>query len=495
MNKRKLTVLVILAVLVVAAAFIYYDTVLINRVKQTAQVPPNALDATAVDDDMIYQTEGSAIDSSLENTTNSQYVSEVMQSESLIENEIIKVGYNTPEYELKLELCENSDKKTFVRMQYYLDGASTINELDEGDLPELAGIFKSRESEKSNVEAFKISQALLNPVHAQLYLLIQGAPLGAYTQASLYMVELNDMSVKKLFSYPGLYGNMAFNKDFSLLAYSFGDPPHLSNLQEDNLIDVFDCTSGEYIIKYNRDSAGNILGKNSSPKYLYDYEFEAWQSVQVMKLRQATRPKKDVDSGLTQTGVLYDIEKNLLLNLDGSELKLVTASTDSTLSDNLDIADASNASGTGSNTAGDGTETGSANQADTGTQGAIVDSEPVKTLKSFYAYLATEEDYAKAMQLLDSSFRLRLNMLQQFGVSEILKSDIDADSASVYSELLKAAKFDTITKEILKDDICTISYYQLLGMSTDSQIRQLMSAQLKKSDKVWKIILIEDGVQ
>jgi hypothetical protein len=193
-----------------------------------------------------------------------------------------------------------------------------------------------------------------------------------------------------------------------------------------------------------------------------------------------------------QTGVLYDIERNLLLNLDGSELKLVTKSTDSAPADDPDIADAS---GTDINAAGEGTETGGAIQTDAGKQGAVVDSEPVKTLKSFYSYLASEDDYAKAMQLLDSSFRLRLNMLQQFGVSEILKSDIDADSASVYGELLKAAKFDTIANDVVKDNICTISYYQILRPSADSQMRQLMSAQLQKFDKVWKIILIEDGVQ
>lgn len=493
MNKRKHAVLIVVVVSLLAAGLIYFDAKLINRAQQTAQGPQNSQTAGIETGSTVNRTAGAVAGNSLENTSSSssQTAPEDMQSETLLNNETITVGYNTPEYELELKLCENTDRKTFIRLQYYLNGAGTINELDEGELPELAGIFENREKEQGNKEAFKIGQALLNPVRSQLYLLIQGAPLGAYTQTSFYMVELNDMSVKKLFSYPGLYGKMAFNKDFSLLAYSFGDPPHLSNLQEDNLVEVFNCTSGEYVIKDSRDQSGNILGKNSSPDYLYDYEFEAWQSVNVLRLRQAVRPKKDVDSGLTQTGVLYDIKNNLLLNLDGSELKTTAAGGDTK---------ASAASGTGGaggsdlNVSGDKTETGSAINTDADVQEKVADSEPVKVLKSFYLYLTSESDYPKAMQLLDSSFKLRLDMLKQFGVNELSKSDIDADSASVYRELLKAAKFDTIAKEVTKDGISTVTYYQIFGLSADSQIRQPMSAQLKKSDNVWKIILIEDGV-
>lgn len=493
MNKGKLAGFVVVAVLMIAAVLVYFDTRLINKVQQAVQESSNTQAATYTGS-TVSQTEGTVAGSSMDNSAavSTQTENEAMQTELLVNNETITVGYNTPEYELELKLCENGESKTFITLQYYLNGAGTLNELDEGDIPELAGIFESREKEKDNEQAFRISQALLNPVHSQLYLLIQGAPLGEFTQASLYMVELTDMSVKKLFSYPGLYGKMAFNNDFSMLAYSFGDPPILSYYQEDNLLEVFDCISGEYVIKGNKDKSGNIPGKNSSQDYLYDYEFEAWQSVNVLKLRQATRPMNDLDSGLTQIEVLYDIKKNLLLNPDGSELKPNVVNVDTAASSSDRTADTSISDPVIS---GDKTGTGSAINADDDLQGKIDGSEPVKVLKSFYAYLSSEIDYTKAMKLLDGSFKLRLDMLKQFGVDEITKSDIDADSASVYSELLKAAKFDTIAKEVTKDGVCTVTYYQILGLSTDSQIRQFMSAQLKKYNKVWKIILIEDGIQ
>lgn len=491
MKKGKLAALIIAAVLLLAAILLYFDTTLINKVQQTAQEQQSTHVAAANPYSTSDQAAESSADSSLENTalSDSQTTLEKLEAEVPIKSETVIVVGNTPEYELELKICENIDKKTFIKLQYYLNGTSMLEELDEAELPELAGLFESREMEKDNMPAFNISQAVLNPVHSQLYLLIQGAPLGAYTQASLYMVELNDMSIKKLFSYPGLYGKLVLNKDSSLLAYSFGDPPHLSNLQEDNLVEIFDCSRGEYVIKNNRDQSGNILGKNSSPDFLYDYEFEAWQSVNVLKLRQAIRPKKDVDSGLVQTEVLYDIQKNLLLNSDGSEWK-PQATEDISAASIIEGDDVGN-----QQTAGDKTGSGSAISAGAGSQTEAADSEPVKVLKNFYSYLAAEKDYAEAMNLLDKSFQLRLNMLKQFGVDEISKSDIDTDSASVYSELLKAAKFDTIATEVTKDGICTVNYHQILELSADSQIKQFMSAKLKKSDKVWKILLIEDGIQ
>lgn len=489
MYKGKLAVLVAVVVLLFAAGLVYYDTRLI-RAEQTAQAQNTQ---TAGMGNLINQTEGVETGSSTQNTVpeSSLITLEELGSKTLTKTEAVTVNGNSPEFEMELKLCENTDKKTFIRLQFYLNGAGVDQELDEGELPELAGIFENREKETGNTEAFKIAQALLNPVYSQLYLLIQGAPLGAYTQTSLYLIELNGMSVKKLFSYPGLYGKMVLNKDFRLLAYHFGDPPHLSNFQEDNLVEVFDCTSGEYVIKGNRDKSGNVLGKNSSPDYLYDYEFESWQSVNVLKLRQAMRPKNDVDSGLVQIEVLFDIQKNLLLHLDGNEQKFIVADGATAASDATGTA---GTGGSAASVAGDKTTTDTAINADANNQGKMADSEPVNVLKSFYSYLASEKDYTLAMQLLDSNFRLRLGILEQFGAKEIVKSDIDADNASIYSNLLKAAKLDTITKYVQKEDISTITYYQILGLNAETQIKQPMLAQLKKFGKTWKIILIEDGI-
>ena len=482
MDKRKLFIAAAAVVVLIAAIFVYFDSGLINRARQTGQEPQDTQNTAPVSESTAQQASGTG--TGMQDTAVSQEQTLPEESEVLLNEEKVAVSNNTPEYDLDLKLCRSSSGKTFIRLQYYLGGVGTVNELDEGSLPELEGIFENREKEKGSTEAFKIGQALLNPVQSQLYLLVQGAPIGAYTQASMYMVKLEDMSVKKLFSYPGLYGKMSFNKDFSLLAYSFGDPPHLSSFQEANLLDVFDCVSGEYVIRASRTPSGEILGKNSSPAYLYDYEFAAWHSAGILKLRQAISLKTDVRSGITQTEVLYNIKQNLLLNLDGSEQKPETAGSGTAAASSGAIA-----------AGGDSTGTGGAIHTGNGTGGNKEDSDPVKVLKSFYSYLGSEKDYSKAMELLDSGFKLRLGMLKQFGVEEISKSDIDADSASVYSQLLKAARFDSIKGEAVKDNICTITYYQVLGLSEDSQVRQPMSAQLGKSGKVWKIILIEDGTQ
>jgi hypothetical protein len=121
------------------------------------------------------------------------------------------------------------------------------------------------------------------------------------------------------------------------------------------------------------------------------------------------------------------------------------------------------------------------------------ESEQVKLLKSFYSYLGSEEDYKKAMDLIDKDFIFKMDLLKQFGIEYILKSDFDAEDASMYSQLLKTAKFDTIAGEDSKDGVYTISYYHYLGQNSESQLRQLMVARMKKSDGLWKIISIEEG--
>jgi hypothetical protein len=510
MDKRKLLVLAVLVAAVAVAAFVLIDTGVLNRTSQTAQEstalqPADGTDAEA-------EQSGTGVGTEDESSGNGEESSSLASSDGSgtkewLKSEKVEVGYNTPEYELSLELCENSENRTFLRMQYYLNGATVVNELDDGDLPELAGIFESREKDggtagtgggtktdssttgaggsaavNSRTGAYSIAQALLDPVHSQLYLLIKGAPLDAFTQSSFYSVNLTDMSIRKLFSYPGLYGKMAFNKDFSMLAYSFGDPPHLSVFQEDNLLDVLDCSSGDYIIRGNRDMDRKVLGANSNPGFLYDYEFLGWQSAAIMKLKQAVRPFGDLDSGLTQYEVLYDIKKNLLLNSDGTEQSISPDNPEGKMGKTSGAAVSADPS-----TAGAGGAAGKEPA-----EKAAGGSEPIKALNRFYSYLASEKDYGEAMKLLDDGFKLRLELLKQFGAEELVKSDIDTDSASVYSDLLRAAKMGSIKKEETKDATSTVYYSQTMELGNGTQLEQGMTAQLKKVGKVWKIILIED---
>jgi len=290
-------------------------------------------------------------------------------------------------------------------------------------------------------------------------------------------VDLNDMSVKKLFSYPAKYGKMYFSRDFSKLAYSFLDPPKTNMYQEDSVVEVFDCVNSEFLIRGSRKADNSVIGKNSAPDYIYDYTFEGWQSPGVIKLAQIARPSGNTGSEPVRSEVLYDIEADLLLNLDGTEI-----SPAGTVGD-----DGGSAEENGPDDAG-GTDTDDVSQPDR--------NEPVEQLKLFYRYLGSDADYPKAMLMLADDFVLRMGLLTQFGVNEIHKSDIDAnqESAAMYAELLRAARFGSLVGVSIPDgDTAEISYIHTIGLTEDSQFSQEMKATMKKQGANWVITLIEDG--
>jgi hypothetical protein len=495
MKKNRIIALVAVSALILAL-FIYYDKMLVDKNVQTIQEPqgiqvagnddgtlPEPADVDAANASAGAGMQASGGDDGNAAANNGQFV----------ECETVHVDGNTPEYEFKLELCEDTGGRTFIRMEYYLDGFSVVNELDDGQLTELAGIFEKRKQEDGKSRGFRIGQALLNPVMGQLYLLIHGIDLGEHVQASFYKVNIRDLSIRKLFSYPALYGKMSLNADCSLLAYSFKDPAIMSFYQEDYLLDVYDCKNEEYLVRGNRDGSGKYIGSNSNPDILYDYEFIEWQSGGILKLKQGVRLKTSPDEEPQRKDVLYDIQKNLLKETDGSILEPSSGIASSIVFDpengepGVKEAQSKNAAEAGI------TENSAGSAADVG-------DGPESVIRNFYSYLESEDDYAEAMLLLDDGFRLRMAMLKQFGIDEVLKSDIDAeyeaDNASLYSNLLKAAKLESITdSKISEDGSAKILYYHVLALSGGSGVRQQMSAELKKTGKGWKIILIEDGIQ
>lgn len=501
MKRNRIIALVAVSALMLAL-FIYYDKMLVNQNVQTGQEPqgthttdaggrnlPNTTaDETADNVSAGPDTGVLGIDTGNAAGNNGQFV----------ECEVVHVDGNTPEYEFRLELCEDAGGRTFIRMEYYLDGFSVVNELDDGKLTELAGIFEKRKQEDGKSKGFRIGQALLNPVMGQLYLLIHGIDLGEHVQASFYKINIRDLSIRKLFSYPALYGKMSFNADCSLLAYSFKDPAIMSFYQEDYLLDVYDCKNEEYLVRGNRDTGGKYIGSNSNPDILYDYEFIEWQSVGAMKLKQGARLKTSPDEEPQWKDVLYDIPKNQLKETDGSiPLEFSDGIASSIVFDPEDSEPGAKET-QGENAAKAGIPENSAEPA-ADVDGDVGDG-PESVIRNFYSYLESEDDYAKAMMLLDDGFRLRMAMLKQFGIDEVLKSDIDAeyeaDNASIYSNLLKAAKLDSVTdSKISEDGSAKITYYHILALSGDSGVRQQMSAELKKTGKGWRIILIEDGIQ
>lgn len=511
MNRKKLALLVILVVLLLAALFAYYDHKLIDNTVQTSEDGQTA-GAGSTDGDVATVIDGGTVPTQA-GTSPAGIVPEMSDqasgSETLLNNEAVGVGYNSPEYDLKLSLCEDRDKKTFIRIEYYKNGSSAISEIDEGSLPELAGLFEKRAAEPGSEGGYRISQALLNPVYGQLYILINDVPPGEYMQSAFYMIDLSDMSVRKLFYYPGRYGEMKFNKDFTLLAYSFGDPPLLSVYQEDNLVEVYDCKNAEYIVRGNLYvPEHHIIGSNSSDAVLYDFWFEGWNSAKVLKLKMDSRPLSALENEPVTREVLYDVSKNLLLDLNGNKLKpeIPDNSAASSVSfeaggEDTGHGETGGKAGNDTGSAGNKTNSGSPGNPDpAGSDSAVkpTDSAPLKTLKNFYIYLNSESTYKKAMDLLDDGFMLRLGMLEQFGVTTINKADISSeyneDNINLYSELLKAANFDTMAKENTEGSQSTISYYQVMKLGENTQ-RQFLSARLVLTGGKWKITSIEDGVK
>lgn len=495
--KRQLIVLIV-AVLMLAAAIIYFDTRLLDHVKQASRQQENMPDQAGSDIGTVPDPGLSIGDGedSEEGHGNEENGAGGNEGESrLIFSESVTVRYNTPEYDLEIMLCESEDNKTFLRLKYYRDGISFENELDQDQIPELAGIYEKRgdagrggsqqedAAEQGPVSAenrpYAVGQALLNPVHGQLYLMVNGAQLDRYIQSSFYLVDLNDLSVKKLFSYPAKYGSMHFNRDFSKLAYSFSGSPRSGIYPEDSLVEVFDCINAEFLIRGSRKPDNSLIGKNNPAGYIYDYAFEGWHSQNVMKLIQNARPSGNTGAEPVRSEVLYDIERDLILNPDGTEI----SATGNTGPDNGIREEA-----VSGETEGSGEMQG--NRQDR--------SEPVEQLKLFYKYLGSDSDYSRAMLMLADGFVLRMKLLVQFGVDEIHKSDIDVnhEEAAMYAGLLKAAKFGDLMEISMPDaNTAEISYTHVIGLTGDSQFSQLMKARMEKQGDNWVITLIEDGSQ
>lgn len=517
MRFRKSAIILIAAVILMAAVLIFFDARLLEKIKQTSQTQDGPLPEEQTVIDGGTDTSGNAGPDEAP-SENDAGTDDEASADELAASENVRVEYNTPEYDIRVMLCENTGEKTFLRLKYYVDGISTVHELYEEQIPELAQIFENRkgpadgvggsqsaEVKDSNNSPYTISQALLNPVLGQLYLLINGAPLDTYTQSSFYAIDLYDVSVKKLFSYPARYGKMSFSSDFALLAYDFEDPPLMSMYREDSLFEVYSCTAGEYLVKGSRRQDQSLIGPDSDPGYIYDYTFEGWKASDTVKLVRASRPTNDAGTKPLLKEVIYNVITDDMTNIDGSKISNVNSGqgndggTGEGAPEGTDGNGKDNGTGTGGseNAAGGGSglDPGSDQEAAEG-----IGSEPVKVLKDFYSYLGSENDYDKAMNLLDDGFILRLGMLRQFGIEEIYKSDIVAgynqNNVSMYAQLLKAAKFERLVDVKISDDgSAVIGYYQTLGLGGDSSASQLMSAMLEKKDNVWMIKLIEDGIK
>lgn len=380
-----------------------------------------------------------------------------------LKSEDIEVGKNSAEFDLKAVLYEDANKATYLKLEYYLDGETVIKEFTETNLPEIKEMFEKRDSNSPKEDGFRIGQMLLNAKYSKVYFTVIKAS-SAFCDTAVYSINLKDASIKKLGNLYGRVGNMLFNSNCKYLAFSFLNSPLDSNHIEKEMLDIITCEKDAFAVRYSRDLKKVNIGTNSNPKTLYNYELKSWKTDTVLLLKQTAI---SIDGSFIKDAkpveVLYNVTKNLLLNSDGTAIQQVDAkSTPKAISNTTAAA-------------------------------VTLENESLKTMKSFYSYLASTNDYAKAMELLDEGFYLEMDLLKQFGVDKVQKKDIDADSASMYSEILRAAKLDMIVKINETKNTSEIYYYQTLSLNEESQVKQALVMQLKKTTSGWKIVLIKEA--
>jgi hypothetical protein len=286
MDRKRIILAAVAVVLLAAAVFTYIslsdNNTAVDKNQVLQQESTTAVDQTAAAGTM--ETAGTE--------TAEQTAGIATAGVEVTRSEDIEVRYDSPEYDLKATLCEDSNKRTFVKLEYYLDGAGTTMEAESDKLPELDGIFEKREQAGTASGVFKVKYAYLNPGLSKAYLQIAGSTNTCFEETTLYSFNLKDFSIKKLFSNIGKYSDMKFNKDFSLLGYSFEDPPYMSVFQENSLFEILDCKSDEFKVKGSRTASGKIAGSDRDPAFVYDYTFASWQSNTVARLKQDRNSNK-----------------------------------------------------------------------------------------------------------------------------------------------------------------------------------------------------------
>jgi hypothetical protein len=370
----------------------------------------------------------------------------------IIKKETIKIENNSTGYDVNATLNEDSSKATFIKLEYYLAGESRSSTFDSKAVPELADIFSKRANDTAKKDAYRIRNAYLNIKLAKVYLVIYGKQYSKTIQTTLYVINLTDSSIKKIFSNNGKYGSMFFNKNGKYMAYNYDDPLESSILQENTLFEVLDCSKDKLVVKNSRSSNGKRIGPNVYPNSVFDFTLLVWNNENTVKLLQKT-VLKDKNGKKIEKQVFYNIPKNQFVNADGNAVN----TTSQTVSTNT-----------------------------------TKESDALKTLKTCYTYLKSEKDYTKAMTMLDDKFSLKMGILKSFGIEELVKSDLDIENASVYRDIFKSASFDTFVKEEIKDGNVTVYYYQRMGSDPSKQVRFPMCARIVKSDKGWKILSLQD---
>lgn len=404
------------------------------------------------------------------------------ETEEVINIENVPVYNNSPVYDLKVKLQENTQGQVYLVLEYFSEGVGISKKINEEHIPEIKYIFKKRSSSSPDAgegkKGYCVKAAYLNPKYSKVYFMIEGKSFEKEaSEMSIYSYDFNSSSTEKIFSAVGVYTGLHFTNDFEYMGFSYCDLPVSSVFQEESLLQILNCKTNRFIVKNSRHLNGKTIGKNRAPELVYSYTFLSWESKTVARLKEKALTRdcsKLKEKQVTEKEVLYDIQKDLFLNTDGSVIPVKGIKEDSkTTTVKIDER---------AETKDDVEKEGVSAQ---------------EVLKAFYRYLSSADlkQYKNAMNLLDDNFTLKMEIFRQFGISEVRKNDIDPDSVSVYKDILKSAKLKNITNSENSGDICTIDYVQGFSMGEGVEYTQMMTAKLKRNKSGWKILLISEKNQ
>jgi len=440
-KKFKITLIIAAAALIAAISILIYNAGTYNNLVSTRGSPKSVSDAR--------DGAGPASDSpsSTGQSSTQGEAAPAPEPDTALEKKDIDVLNNSLQYDLKATLFENNRKETYLKFDYYNDGLNVSREFDAQSIPELSGVFEKSRELPAGSKGYAIRPVYLDGKYSKAYFIFEGAPDGNETGTAVYSFDLKKIAINRLFAETGLFSDLSFTKDgrYAAFGYTSAKAKGVSFLQ------VVDCKEDLLAVSKNLNIKGKPIGQAAGLKQTGGYSFVSWNTNSVAKLKGVFR---DANSGTpVQKDMFYDIENDAFLNPDGTPLS----------------------AGTGAK----GRDT----------QQAAKDSEPVKALKSFYAYLSSGQ-YDKAYDLLDDRFRL--NVLKQFGIDELSKSDINVQEFSQYGVFLRAAKIKNIVGEKTEGNTSHIYYYQALSLDDGDKV-QPIAVTMNKSAKGWRIAAVNDG--
>ncbi len=394
-----------------------------------------------------------------------------------VEGMDFEVHGNTPEYDMNAAMYVNGSGSPSLRLEYYLEGSSNIREIDSMQIPEIEGMAGKNATESQTAINAASIRILLNTIYSKVYIFVMNYKASSN---ALYSFTLKENKLELVFRDDGSYSSFAFNSNQQYLAYNCDNPPWDNSLPESRLFEVLDCSKDRYVVKGSRTNMSKMIGAPEEQDVIRNYIFYGWQGQDTAILQAEL---KKTDKTVFEGKVLYDIKNDQIMNLDGSSFNIENDDTDGA---------AAPPDGNGEQAVSAAETPSSMKDAEVDLYGTIAESSALKVLKDFYLKLASEGTWKDAMTLLDDNFVLKLELFKQYGITELKKSDINSEDASLFSSLLMTAKYDMLEKEENNGKVAVISYYHLLGENGATQLRQLMKARIEYKSGKWIIAYIED---